>query len=739
VPNILFTRTTLRSLGSVVPAVLSASVLAIFSTSNLRAQYATQPPLEGDAPSVISLPDVEHLRQWHEMLASEPHVAGSPGDARVIEKLVAAFKGMGLEVEEHKFWAYLPTPIAAELELVTPEKRTFSLKETPLAEDEYSQNAAHTFGWNGYSGSGDVTAHVVYANYGTKSDFAKLKELGVDCAGKIVIARYGGNYRGFKAKFAQAAGAAGLIIYTDPADSGFAKGLMYPEGGWANETCIERGSLHTLDYQGDPLTPGIEATKDAKRLDPATVDLPKIPVQPVGWSVAVEIMKRMKGAAVPGGWQGGLPLPYRVEGGDEMTVRLMVKQDRSIVQTSNVTATLKGTESPETKIVMGCHHDAWGNGAADPTCGTITMIESARVFAKLAAQGHRPRRTIVFAAWGAEEMGIIGSTEWVEAHYQDLKANAAAYINLDMASMGVDFGSSASPSLQQVVMIAASEVPQARKTDGSKVLQAWLARAPNPARASWPIFGDLGGGSDHVGFLCHAGVPSLSLGAGGAQGTSYHSIYDTLTWYRKVVGEDYEPALMVTRMAARVADLLANRPVLPLDPAHAATETLRLLKDLNARAGELGLIAGYTVPAGPNAIETMHPALQRVAKAAERLQERTTAVRALLNAGPSSFTSEALGGAALTNQLMRDGISQQLLAADRAWLSNEGLVGRPWYKNLYAAPDRDSGYAPWMLPGLRAAIESKDAAALDAASAECVRALESIEKFYALIERAMGL
>lgn len=727
-------RTATSSLRSVAPAALLAGVLANFSSPATGTQYAAQPPLEGDAPSIIALPDVDHLRQWHDMLASEPHIAGTPGDARVIEKLVAAFKGMGLDVEEHKFWAYLPTPIAAELELITPVRHAFSLKETPLTEDRYSQNAAHTFGWNGYSGSGDVTAQVVYANYGTKADFAKLKELGVDCTGKIVIARYGGNYRGYKAKFAQAAGAAGLIIYTDPADSGFAKGLMYPEGGWANDTCIERGSLHTLDYQGDPLTPGIEATKDAARVDPASVALPKIPVQPVGWSVAVEIMKRMRGAAVPGGWQGGLPLPYRVEGGDEMTVRLMVKQTRTVMQTSNVTATLKGTQSPEMKIVVGCHHDAWGNGAADPTCGTITMIESARVFAKLASEGHRPRRTIVFAAWGAEEMGIIGSTEWVEAHRRDLTENAAAYINLDMASMGVDFGSSASPSLQQVVMTAAAEVPQARKSDGSTVLLAWLARAPNPSRAGWPIFGELGGGSDHVGFLCHAGVPSLSLGAGGAPGTSYHSIYDTLTWYRKVVGEDYEPALMVTRMAARVADLLANQPVLPVDPGNAASETLRLLGQLNTRVGELGLVPGHDAAPDRNAgAARMHPSLTRVAEAAQRLDDTARAVRSKLSLEARPVDASEV--TPLTDSARRS-ISRQLLLADRAWMSETGLVGRPWYKNLYAAPDRDSGYAPWMLPGMRAAIETKDATAIESAADEYVRALDRLGAAYAEIGRA---
>jgi N-acetylated-alpha-linked acidic dipeptidase len=258
-----------------------------------RASYAAYEAALNAAPTRDS------LLATHQLLASEPHIAGTPGDLRNVERIAKAFEAMGLEVERHEFWAYLCRPVSAAVEVMEPEHVTLLVREKPLAEDAFSGHPEQMIGWNAYSGSGDVTAGVVYANYGTKADFEKLRELGVDPKGKIVVCRYGGNFRGYKARFAQDAGAAGVIIYTDPADSGFAKGITYPEGGFANSTCIERGSIDTLPYPGDPLTPGREATEKAERLDPATIDLPKIPVQPISYGQAQEILQRMTGAGVP--------------------------------------------------------------------------------------------------------------------------------------------------------------------------------------------------------------------------------------------------------------------------------------------------------------------------------------------------------------------------------------------------------------------------------------------------------
>lgn len=663
-----------------------------------------------------AIPTRDSLLAFHQLIASEPHVAGTPGDLRNVDRIAKAFSDMGLEVRKHEFWAYLCRPVSATLEVVAPEPLKLITAEEPLAEDKFSQNPDRSFGWNAYSGSGDVTAGVVYANYGTKADFAKLAELKVDVKGRIVVCRYGGNFRGYKAKFAQDAGAAGVIIYTDPADSGYVKGIPYPEGGYSNSTCIERGSLMTLGYNGDPLTPGVEATKDAKRLDPAGLDLPKIPVQPVGYAAAGAILTRMTGEGVPTGWQGGLPTAYRLNGGDALKVHLKVEQVREVVPTFNIIATLRGDKEPGTKVVIGCHHDAWVCGASDPTCGTITMMESARAFSELAKKGQRPARTILFCAWGAEEFGIIGSAEWVEGNRADLVKNAAMYINLDAASGGIEFGAATSPSLRRLVAEAARSVPQAR--DASKtVFQAWLGKGEDAGLGSpgWPKFGDLGGGSDHVGFLCHAGVPSTSLGGSGGKGNAYHSTYDTLPWYWKVVGEDYEPALMVTRMVSAVSGRMANAPVLPLDPARYGPETRRQLVDLSKRAAEAGII--------PKSEREVAPELARLEGAAVEFGARAAAAEATVvkAAGEGKLVGEKL---ARINALLMD--------ADRAWLTEEGIPGRPWFKSLYAASDEDSGYASWILPGLRWAVEHKDAGAL-AKGQE--RYLEVFKKLTVVVEK----
>ncbi|MBL9002305.1 MAG: M28 family peptidase [Phycisphaerae bacterium] len=619
----------------------------------------------------------DRLRETHILLAQEPHIAGTEGDARTIERIAGIFRELNLEVEIHTIWPLLAEPISAEVQIIAPDTVNLDLKEVPLREDKYSSQA--TIGWNAYSGSGEAAGEVVYANYGRKQDFETLRRLGIDCTGKIVVARYGGNYRGFKAKFAEAAGAAGLIIFTDPADSGYMKGLTYPEGGYANDCCIQRGSIMTLGYQGDPLTPGIEATRDAKRRDESEVALPRIPVQPMGYGPVKEILSRMKGQAVPDGWQGGLPFTYRVTGGDELRVRMRVEQKREIKKTANVVATLRGATHPEQLVIMGAHHDAWNHGAADPLCGTIAVIESARAFSKLAAEGKRPARSVVFAAWGAEEFGIIGSTEWVEANRANLMKNAVAYINLDMASMGPQFGGAVSPSMRAVVADVAATVPAPGFT--GTVYEEWSARVG--AGGGVPTFGDIGGGSDHVAFLCHAGIPSAGFGSSGSRGTSYHSAYDTLVWYWRTVGADYGPAQMMTRMSMGTAARLASAPIIPLDQCAAWDDLGKQLGDLMQR-----------------------PPLKEQSAGAPRLLLQSVDLSQRGRGALSRATAHAAAGTITPDELAA--VNRTILGLERAWLSEAGLPERPWFKSLYASPDEDSGYDAWVLPGLRRAAERND-------------------------------
>ncbi len=649
--------------------------------------------------------DPARLRAWHDLVASEPHVAGTPGDLRTIERLAKAFSEMGLDVHTHWVWPYLAKPVGAELEIAAPPAvaRKLGLSEPPIPGDDYTRSPdLIPLAWNAYSGSGDVTAPVVYANYGTKADFAKLAELGVEVKGSIVIARYGGNFRGFKAKFAEEAGALGLLIFTDPEDSGYQRGPAYPEGGWYTPAQAQSGSILS-GLAGDPLTPMIEATEHAPRIRPEDAGLPVIPVQPISWESAQPILQAMTGEPVADrvpDWQGGLPTPYRLSGGPDLRVRLKVEQSRQITKTANVLATLKGAKEPEKKIIIGCHHDAWNHGACDPTCGLILVLEAARVFSDLAKAGFPPDRSIVFAAWGAEEFGILGSVEWVEGNRDDLEKNAIAYINLDMATMGPNFYASAGPSLKSLVYDAARLVPNAPLANHARrkpptpeelkspgtVFDTWLKRAAkaDPAMTEPPI-GDLGGGSDHIGFVCHVLVPSISLGSGGAPGTSYHSRYDTLDWYRAVVGDDYLPAQMNARMTALISARLANADVLPVDPRRWAPDLTNHLNRLKKQADS----AGLTFDPAP-----IEAGVQRLAGRAAWLE---------------SAPAEALRAPQKANQALRD--------FDRAWKIEQGLPGRPWFRNAYASSDRDSGYAPWILPMIEQAIADRDQVALDRAAA----------------------
>ncbi|MBL0927584.1 MAG: M28 family peptidase, partial [Phycisphaerales bacterium] len=648
---------------------------------------------------LLELPAPESLRSFHEMFASEPHIAGTAGDMRVIAGLEAQFRAMGLEVETHWFWPYLSLPPgdgkAAEVSIVSPEVVELPVAEPPVEGDPFSSRPGLPVGFNAYAAPGDVTAGVVYANYGTKADFEELVRMGVDVRGTIVLARYGGNFRGYKSLFAEQFGAAGVIIFTDPEDSGYAKGLMYPEGGFATPRQLQMGSILVLPYPGDPLTPNYEATEDAPRLDPSAVGLPKIPVQPVGWSAAEKILSRMKGAAVPEGWQGGLPFTYRVEGGPELKVRLVVRQDRGIHKTANVVATLRGSKFPEQKVIVGAHHDAWSYGAGDPLAGTILVLESARSFAELAKQGWRPERTIQFAAWGAEEFGIIGSVEYVERYREDLRDHGVAYINLDMATMGSKFWAAAHPPLARTIIDVTRLVPAIRPDPGTRspkptppgwtVYQDWLSRAGRESKA--PTVGNLGGGSDHVGFYFHAGVPSAAMGSSGGRGTSYHSNYDNLHWYRAVVGDDYLPAQMNTRIVNLTVARLANADVVPLDPAAYPPALRGMLDELEKRAGELG---GATAK----------PDFGAVRRAIDGLEASADRYNAALERATAEGGADA-GALASASALLRDG--------ERAWLAPGGLPGRAWYRHQFMANDEDSGYAAWSLPEVRLNIERRNA------------------------------
>ncbi len=697
--------------------ITSALFLAAFAVTPPSAQVASR------------LPDAKSLGAFHTQLASEPHVAGTAGDARTIERLAALFRAMGVdangaplegfEVEVQEFFPLLARPVRAKLEIVAPAELlpqvvtsegrrgvlSLGVTEPNLAIDPATAHPDLDIAWNAWSGSGTAEASVVYVNYGRREDFARLAELGVDPKGKIALARYGGNFRGYKAKFAEEAGCVGLVIFTDPADSGAARGKTWPDGGgWANPECIQRGSLLTLPYSGDPLTPGVFASKDARRLDLSALKLPKIPVQPIGYGAAQQILARMKGPEAPKDWRGGLSCPYALSD-ENLRLRMEVEQTREVTRTANVIARLRGATLPEEEVIVGAHHDAWCFGAADPLAGTICMLECARNFCELARRGQRLDRTLVFCAWGAEEYGIFGSSEFVEKDRDTLTDRAVAYINLDMAAMGLKPGAGVSPTLRARVdqAIAAAPGPHGE----GAALDVW-----GRDDAGRPSYGDLGGGSDHVAFWCHAGVPSIMLSAGGGEGTSYHSNYDTVAWYRSVVGDDYASARLVTGItSALVAEFgNANAP-------HASAE--RLVVDAAEQARRLAKLASDRKLATAAAECTrLAQGFDELREPARRFDQRQTAQ----NGAADQSRAEAW----------------TLRQLSSLWLRAGGIPGRPWFRNLYAATDRYSGYGTSSWPMLREAIE--DATEGDPASAKRIdAALSAYFQVLRRLEETLGV
>ncbi|MFT4031541.1 MAG: M28 family peptidase [Siphonobacter sp.] len=662
-----------------------------------------------------------------EALTSAPHVAGTPENEKVRDYIAETMRKAGWEVDIYPHDIYLPKgPGDVAVEVVTPVRQPLNIKEYIFPEDKYAGDPRLMAGWNAYSGSGDVTAEIVYANYGRKEDFEKLKALGISVQGKIVLARYGGNFRGYKAQHAQKAGAAGVLIYTDPADNGYTKGLTFPEGPQPSESVIQRGSLLTVNYTGDPLTPfepalPIDGKVKVKRLDPKDVDLHKIPVTPIPYGSAMDIFKYMQGSkVVPAGWQGGLPFTYRLEGGPILKVRLKVKQEIAITRIYEVVGTLKGSEFPDEWVIAGCHYDAWSYGSTDPNSGTAMLLGMTESLGKLAKEGQRPRRTIKVAHWDAEEFGVIGSAEWAEQFRDELTQKAVAYMNFDAAVSGKVFNASASPSLKQLVIEATKSVdyPDSNKT----VYQHWMSlgtpkggstvgiESSAPAIvANEPIIGNLGGGSDHIGPYMHVGVPSLSAGVGGP--TLYHSTYDDLFFYNKFVDSTYKMGPMVEQIVGLMSMRLANADILPYDMVRYSTDLAVHLK-----AAEKAIKAYAPT-------YSIEPLLATVAELKKNAEAAERARKEFLAAGRTDKLAE---------------LNKIMLQLERSFIDPKGMAYGAWYRSLYASSDPYSGYASWMLPGFLYEASLKSTANLPDLEARHQKALKTLSDKLAAIVQTVG-
>lgn len=666
----------------------------------------------------LAVPSPQLAEQHLRTLTAVPHVAGSPEDRQTAEYVAQKYREAGLDTQivEYKIWLNYPGEISVDVTAPADVHMHGPTPEHVNGGDAFQNDPRILPAFNGYSPSGDVDAEVVYANYGRPEDIQKLKDMGVDVRGKILVVRYGQNFRGVKSFVAQQAGAAGVIIYSDPIDDGWFKGDKYPDGPWRPDTGVQRGSIgYMFEFPGDPTTPGIASVPslpDSERTPPdKSPQLPRIPTTPLSYHDIWPVLQNLGGADSPREWQGALPFTYHV-GPGPVRVKMHLKQDYAYRTIWDVIGMVKGSEAPDQWVVAGNHRDAWAYGAVDPNSGTAAQLEAVHGVGDLLKSGWRPKRTMVFCSWDAEEYGLVGSTEWAEQYEREL-ANAPAYFNMDVGVGGPNFGASAVPSLKQFIRDVTKAVPSPK---GGTVYDVWqqAQKKSEPTRGVTPEqspehsrlpqvqtkhdvpVGDLGGGSDYTAFLQHLGVPSSDVGSGGPYGV-YHSVFDDFDWFKKFG----DPTFVYEQQMARVYGLemlrMASADVLPYDYE------------------EYGKEIGAYIEAARKKAEA------KFGDRAPRFDAAEKAARELTDAGNAiaRIQDDSHSDASRLNLL--------LIQAERGFLT-AGLPNRPWYKHAIYAPGEYTGYAAVVLPGVSEAIDKGDLSRTESQLQVLTAAIERVTK-----------
>jgi N-acetylated-alpha-linked acidic dipeptidase len=663
------------------------AILAITASSGLAAQQnlvgytpatgTRERQIESDA---IQRPSPTSAAAHSHALSRDVHVAGTPAQARTRDYVISQMKSWGLDTEVRSYDIWMPHPTDVRVWRVAPDTLRLNLAEPAIPNDPASSLAQYPT-VNGYSGQGDVTGEVVYVNYGLIEDYAQLDSLGVSVKGKIAIARYGRSFRGIKAREAERHGAAALIIYSDPQDDGFVRGDVYPEGPMRPSSGVQRGSV--LNTDGDPSTPSYPSNRNVPRLPESKMDIPHIPVVPMSYGNAAELLRNVRGVSVPQLWQGGLPFRYHV-GPGPVKARVLVHDDRvtrALKPIFDTFGIIRGSELPDELVIVGGHRDAWGPGTADNVSGTVSVLEAARAVAEQVKNGMRPKRTIVFATWDAEEWGLIGSVEYVEDDSLRLTKNAVAYFNQDVAAQGTRFNGGGSPSLRPTIRSVASVVPD--PNGHGSVYSEWR-RASAVADSLEPAMGDPGGGSDFAPFYNHLGIPIAEWGFGGAGGV-YHSQYDDFNWMSKFGDPGFLYHATAARIAAGMVLRVANADVLPYDYVEFARTMRRYLTNIDrAFAQHRWDAASPTAP---------------LRVAIDHMEE--TAV------GFSSARDAALATGTAGKDALEE-TNRALMRVERSLTRAEGLRGRSWFRNLIYVADEDNGYANMALPTVNEAIRRND-------------------------------
>ena len=692
----------------------------------------------------------DNLRDWLKRLSARPHHLGSAYDKENAEFIAAQFKSWGYDTQIESFEVLFPTPKTRLVEMTSPEKYSLKLNEPALKEDATSgQQDEQLPTYKAYSIDGDVTGSLVYVNYGTPSDYEELDRRGIDVKGKIVISRYGGSWRGIKPKVAAEHGAIGCIIYSDPRNDGYYQGDVYPKGAWRNENGVQRGSVMDMPlHPGDPLTKGVGATKDAKRIDRKDAKtLTKIPVLPISYSDALPLLKNLDGAVVPEAWRGALPIAYHF-GGKTPTVRIKLEFNWDMKTIYDVIAKMPGSERPDEWIIRGNHHDGWVNGANDPLSGQVAMMEEARGIAELAKTGWKPKRTIVYCAWDAEEEGLIGSTEWVETHADELRQKAAVYINTDSNGRGF-LGIGGSHTLEKFINEVGRDIPDPQtkisvweRARAQQIVDGTPAQRAEAMSRSDLRIGALGSGSDFTPFLQHIGIASMNIGFGGEDGGgSYHSIYDSFDHYNRFGDPGFAYGIALAKVCGHSVMRLAEADTLPFEFTNFADtigqyvgEITRLTDSMRDETKTMNqFISSGMWKAVQDPTETFI-----VPKAKENVPYLDFAPlqNALVKLQESSRAYQKASAGKQLTAAAQSSLDEILFRSERALTRSEGLPRRDWFTHQIYAPGFYTGYGVKTLPGVREAIEQRD---WKEAGEQIIIVSRTMENFAAEIDKASKL
>ena len=715
-----------------------------FSAASAAAQYELEARFDAQLKA-------DNLRQWMKRMAARPHHVGSPYDKDNAEFMAGLFRSWGYDTRIDVSYVLFPTPKLRVLELVAPTKFTALLTEKPVAEDATSgQTSEQLPTYNCYSKDGDVTAELVFVNYGVPKDYEELERRGIDVRGKIVIAKYGGSWRGIKPKVAAEKGAIGCLIYSDPKDDGYARGDVYPKGPFKPETGAQRGSVLDMPtYPGDPLTPGYGSTKNAKRLDYKTAPtLTQIPVLPISYGDAQPLLAALAGPMAPEAWRGALPIPYHL-GPGPAKVHLQLEFNWKNEPVYNVIATMKGSQYPDQWILRGNHHDAWVNGANDPLSGMVAVLEEARAAGELYRAGWRPKRTLMFCAWDGEEPGLLGSTEWAETNAKQLQEHAVAYLNSDSNTRGF-LSVAGSHTLEKFFNQVGRDVTDPEKkmsvNDRRRAfdLLNGTPEVQKDARDRADLrIGALGAGSDYSPYIQHLGIPSMNVAFGGeGDGGEYHTIFDSFDHFTRFKDPDFAYGIALAQTMGRAVLRLANADVLPFEfqnfsntVAKYQTEVKQLAETMRTDTErQTRLLAEKRYEAVADPTLTLLPPKAQEAVPYLNFAPLDNAL-AKLEKNAQAYAQARKANAALPADRQKQ-LDQLLYQAEQQLLSAEGLPRRPWYRHQIYAPGFYTGYGVKTLPGIREAVEERKWAEADE---QIKRTAAAIERFAGQVNRAAAV